>query len=365
MFLAWREMKHSKTRFALIIGVMVLVSYLVFFLVGLAYGLAQDNRTSIDKWEADGIVLTDESNTNINMSMMTLEQAKKVKGENVAFLGQASSVVRKSGTSENDDENKVNVTFFGIDSKQFIMPEVIEGKAFSNDDEVVADISLKEEENINIGDTLELAGNDKKVKVVGFTKNAKFNVAPVLYTTISSYQEVRFEKSDSSDAGRISAVIVRGENNSVDGVDIETNDLAVYPIKDYINKIPGYTAQVLTFGLMIGFLIVIAAVVIGIFIYVLTLQKSSLFGVMKAQGISNFYISKSVVAQTFILAVVGVGIGLILTIVTGLALPAAVPYTTNIIFLAAITTLLIVVAVLGALFSVRTVVKIDPLEAIG
>lgn len=35
---------------------MVLVSYLVFFLVGLAYGLAQDNRTSVDKWDADGII---------------------------------------------------------------------------------------------------------------------------------------------------------------------------------------------------------------------------------------------------------------------------------------------------------------------
>ncbi|MEG0679895.1 MAG: ABC transporter permease, partial [Carnobacterium sp.] len=128
---------------------------------------------------------------------------------------------------------------------------------------------------------------------------------------------------------------------------------------------PGYTAQVLTFGLMIGFLIVIAAVVIGIFIYVLTLQKTSLFGVMKAQGISNLYISKSVVSQTFILATVGVGIGLILTILTSLVLPPVVPYRTNIIFLVAITTLLIVIAVLGALFSVRTVVKIDPLDAIG
>lgn len=49
MFLAWNEIKYSKTRFALIIGVMVLVSYLVYFLTGLAYGLAQDNRTAIDK----------------------------------------------------------------------------------------------------------------------------------------------------------------------------------------------------------------------------------------------------------------------------------------------------------------------------
>ena len=58
MFLAWKEIKYSKTRFALIIGVMVLVSYLVYFLTGLAYGLAQDNRTSVDKWEADALIFT-------------------------------------------------------------------------------------------------------------------------------------------------------------------------------------------------------------------------------------------------------------------------------------------------------------------
>lgn len=363
MFLAWKEIKYSKTRFALIIGVLVLVSYLVYFLVGLAYGLAQDNRTSVDKWEADGIVLTDESNTNINMSMMTLGQAKEVSGEEVAFLGQAPSVVRKAGKT--GEEAKINVTFFGIDADQFIMPEVIEGKAFSGKDEVVADISLKEEEGVEIGDSLELAGNDKEVTVVGFTENAKFNVAPVLYTTIPAFQEVRFEKADDSDDGRISAVIVRGEDSSLDTVQIDNDDLVAYPIKDYINKIPGYTAQVLTFGLMIGFLVVIAAVVIGIFIYVLTLQKTSMFGVMKAQGISNRYISASVVAQTFLLAAVGVGIGLGLTILTAVVLPAAVPYRTNVVFLAAITFLLILVAVLGALFSVRTVVNIDPLEAIG
>ena len=53
---------------------------------------------------------------------------------------------------------------------------------------------------------------------------------------------------------------------------------------------------------MIGFLIVIAAIVIGIFIYVLTMQKVNIFGVMKAQGISSGYIAKSIISQTFILS---------------------------------------------------------------
>ena len=146
---------------------------------------------------------------------------------------------------------------------------------------------------------------------------------------------------------------------------LSNDDLRLYSIDDYIKELPGYMAQVLTFALMIIFLIVIAAVVIGIFMYVLTVQKASMFGVMKAQGISTNYIAKSVVAQTFILAVIGVGTGLALTIITGLVLPSTVPFQQNIYFTLIISALIILFALLGALFSVRTVAKIDPLEAIG
>ncbi|AQS53899.1 putative ABC transporter permease [Jeotgalibaca dankookensis] len=361
MFLAWNEIKHSKTRFALIIGVMVLVSYLVFFLVGLANGLAQANKTSVDKWDASGIVLTDESNTNIGMSMMGRGLAADIDAEEVAVLGQAPNVVRKKG--ETSEESKISVTFFGINKEEFIMPNVIEGRAFSDDYEIVADISLKEENRIEIGDQLSLTGTDLTVEVVGFTDNAQFSVGPVLYTTVNTYQDIRFENIDESESGRISAIVVRDQ--SLEAIKVHNEDLRLYSIGDYINKIPGYTAQVLTFGLMIGFLIVIAAVVIGIFMYVLTVQKSSMFGIMKAQGISTGYIAKSVVAQTFILAVIGVGIGLALTLLTALFLPAVVPFQSNSLFLVAITGLLILFAITGAFFSVRTVAKIDPLEAMG
>lgn len=360
MFLAWNEIKFSKTRFALIIGVMVLVSYLVYFLTGLAYGLSQDNRTSVDKWEADAIVLTDEANANIGMSMMPRSERDNIEADEVAILGQAPNVVRKEG--ETSEESKINVTFFGINADEFIMPEVIEGEEFADDYEVIADISLQEEEGIELGDELKLAGSDIEVEVVGFTENAKFNVAPVLYTTVSTYQDVRFENIDDSEEGRISGLIIRDENPSQ--IEIENDDLVQYSIDDYIAELPGYMAQLLTFGLMIGFLIIIAAVVIGIFMYVLTVQKSSMFGVMKAQGIPTNYIAKSVVMQTFLLSVMGTLSGLGLTLVTAYFLPATVPFQSNPYFLLGITVLLILFAVLGAFFSVRTIVKIDPLEAI-
>lgn len=356
MFLALNEIMHSKLRYALVAGVMFLIAYLVFFLTGLAYGLAQDNRTAVDKWEADSIVLSKDANSNLGMSMITKKIAEEVEGGKVAYLAQTPGVVTNKDSTE---EGKINVSFFGIDKNQFIMPNLVEGKAFDNDDEAVGDISLKEEYGLAVGDTVKLSGSDKTFKLTGFTDHAKFNVSPVLYTTINAYQEIRFEKGDTSENARINAIVVRGKISNL------PEDLEQIKISKFINELPGYNAQVLTFGFMIGFLIVIAAIVIGIFIYVLTMQKINIFGVMKAQGITGGFIARSVVAQTFILSFVGILLGLLGTVGTSLVLPDAVPFQSNWLFFGVISLLMLVVAVLGALFSVRTIVKIDPLKAIG
>lgn len=356
MFLALNEIMHSKLRYALVAGVMFLIAYLVFFLTGLAYGLAQDNRTAVDKWEANSIVLSKDANSNLGMSMITKKIAEEVEGGKVAYLAQTPGVVTSKDSTE---EGKINVSFFGIDKNQFIMPNLVEGKAFDNDDEAVGDISLKEEYGLAIGDTVKLSGSDKTFKLTGFTDHAKFNVSPVLYTTINAYQEIRFEKEDTSENARINAIVVRGKISNL------PEDLEQIKISKFINELPGYNAQVLTFGFMIGFLIVIAAIVIGIFIYVLTMQKINIFGVMKAQGITGGFIARSVVAQTFILSFVGILLGLLGTVGTSLVLPDAVPFQSNWLFFGVISLLMLVVAVLGALFSVRTIVKIDPLKAIG
>ncbi|GMC00473.1 ABC transporter permease [Enterococcus thailandicus] len=356
MFLAINEIRYSKLRYVLVIGVMFLIAYLVFFLTGLAYGLAQDNRTAIDNWQADDILLADEANNNLNMSMIPLTKFEEVKAEEKAYLTQTAGVIQKEKGKE-----KIDVTFFGINQDQFLAPKISDGRMFHSDDETVADSSVKEQYELSLGDTVQLAGSDKKLKIVGFTKNAKFSVAPVLYTTVGAYQEIRFETqgSQTSEKTRVNAIVTRGNVSKI------PDDLKKISIKTFINDLPGYSAQVLTFGFMIGFLIVIAAIVIGIFIYVLTMQKADVFGVMKAQGISSRYIANSVIVQTFLLAIIGVATGLVGTLGTSLLLPEAVPFQVNLLFFLSISILMIVIAVLGALFSVRTIVKIDPLKAIG
>ncbi|MEG0293774.1 ABC transporter permease [Enterococcus sp.] len=355
MFLALNEIRHAKLRYTLVIGVMFLIAYLVFFLSGLAYGLAQENRMAVDKWQADYLLLSDKANDTLNMSMINQKQIDQVKAKEKAVLVQAPAIIYQS----KDKNKKENVSFFGIDANQFIAPNIIEGKMFAKKGEVVADSSLKESKDYAIGDKIKISMNDKEMTIVGFTENAKYNVAPVLYTSLETIQEVRYGEMAGAQEIQVNAIVVRGEITEKPDV------LSQITISDFINKLPGYSAQVLTFGFMIGFLVVIAAVVIGIFIYVLTMQKTAIFGVMKAQGISSGYIARSVIAQTFFLASVGVFTSLAMTILSSLVLPAAVPFQSNLIFFAGISILMIVIAIVGALFSVRTIVKIDPLKAIG
>lgn len=354
MFLALKEIQYSKLRYLLVIGLLFLVSYLVFFLTGLAYGVAESNRSAVDKWDADHIVLADGVSNRITMSQLPLEASDDVTADQKEPIGIQMALF----DSPNDEAETISGQLLGIDKEGFLMPNIVEGKTFAEENEVVVDQSLAEENELQLGDKLTFNNYDDELTIVGLTDNAKLSVQPAIYLSLDDYEKLEGTPG-SAEQPIINAVVVRGD------AEVNESDFDYSAIGDFINDLPGYSAQNLTFGLMIGFLVIISAIVIGIFIYVLTLQKVSTFGVMKAQGISNRYIIYSVVAQTFLLSAVGVLTGLLLTYLTSLVLPPQVPYLNNWAFYGVLTMLMIVVATLGGLFSARTITKIDPLDAIG
>lgn len=73
---------------------------------------------------------------------------------------------------------------------------------------------------------------------------------------------------------------------------------------------------------------------------------------------------KMVLSQTLILSVIGTLIGLVLTLLTSLVLPEAVPVQFNIGTLITFGIVLILTSLIGSLFSVLSIRKIDPLKAI-
>lgn len=358
MFLAINEIKDAKLRYSLIVGLLTLVSYLMFFLSGLAFGLRDQNRSSIDHWKVDTVLLSSEANKTIGLSNLKLSDKESLSANNVEPFSQMVTVAMTEKNLNKDVKQKVSI--FGVNNGSFLIPPVIQGRTFEAKNEVVIEKSLSEKEGFAIGDTIKTANSDTELKIVGYTEKSRFNVAPVIYMNINDFQVLKYGDKKSIDNPIINAFVVKGELK-----DYDSSIFQKVSIADFINELPGYSAQILTFGLMIGFLIVISAIIIGIFMYVLTIQKTPIFGIMKAQGISNGIIGISVLSQTFLLSLVGSILGLVGTWGTSLVLPSAVPFLGNGLYYSVIFVSLIIFSLIGTLFSVLAIRKIDPLKAIG
>lgn len=349
MFLAWNEIRRNKLKFGLIIGVLAMISYLLFLLSGLANGLINMNKEGIDKWHADAIVLNKDANQTVQQSIFNKKDIEN-KYKKQATLKQTGEIV-------SNGHQKDNVLVFGVEKSSFLVPSLIEGHKATKDNEVLADETLKNK-GFNIGDTLTLSQSDEKLHIVGFTESAKYNASPVIFTNDATIAKINPRLT----GDKINAVVVRDTNWK----DKKLNQkLEAVSINNFIENLPGYKPQNLTLNFMISFLFVISATVIGIFLYVMTLQKTSLFGILKAQGFTNGYLANVVISQTLILALFGTAIGLLLTGVTGAFLPDAVPVKFDVLTLLIFAVVLMIVSVLGSLFSILTIRKIDPLKAIG
>ncbi|MCC1003203.1 ABC transporter permease [Staphylococcus aureus] len=349
MFLAWNEIRRNKLKFGLIIGVLTMISYLLFLLSGLANGLINMNKEGIDKWQADAIVLNKDANQTVQQSVFNKKDIEN-KYKKQATLKQTGEIV-------SNGHQKDNVLVFGVEKSSFLVPSLIEGHKATKDNEVLADETLKNK-GFKIGDTLSLSQSDEKLHIVGFTESAKYNASSVIFTNDATIAKINPRLT----GDKINAVVVRDTNWK----DKKLNqELEAVSINDFIENLPGYKPQNLTLNFMISFLFVISATVIGIFLYVMTLQKTILFGILKAQGFTNGYLANVVISQTVILALFGTAFGLLLTGVTGAFLPDAVPVKFDVLTLLVFAIVLMIVSVLGSLFSILTIRKIDPLKAIG
>ncbi len=352
MFLAIKEIKKEKLRYGLIILMIFLISYLIFILSSLAVGLASENTQAIETWNAKQVILNKNANVSMSQSVLTkTDLANVTMSKNEALLGQTPVVAKSKSKAQ------VSSQFIGVKKNQFIYQdqELIAGRKANSDHEVVVDQAFKVK-GYHLGDQLKLNGSAQKYQIVGFARNAKINIAPIIYGTLPTWKKLRQGIPDL----RASAIISRQANYRENHGNMKT-----YAINDFINKLPGYTAQNMTFQLMIGFLFVISLIIIAVFLYILTMQKMHNFAVMRAQGIPTSTLVKATVSQALILVGAGIVLGLAATFITAKLLPAAVPMSFTWQIIASGTVGLFLTGMIGSLIPIRSIIKVDPAKAIG
>lgn len=369
MFIAIKELKKEKLRFGMILSVIVLIAYLVYFLSSLAYGLAQLNRTAIDHWSADGVIIIESANKNLYASQMDFKDINGYRSDNTEFISISTTNVNLI------ESESTTLVFMGYeDPDSVILPKIIEGRGVVDDFEVVISANIKDKYDVKLGDEIIVSNTKRTFIISGFTENSNFNTIPVVYGKLEMVSDLMMSYNTSStkhDANsvatpnmpkRASFILVK-EANSLETLNLD-EDLVFLDSTSLIDALPGYKPQILTFGLMIVALSIIAAIIMGIFMFILTMQKKAIFAVLKIQGYQNTTIISSIIIQILLLVLLGLLIGLGLNQLTIIFLPSTVPVLINWNLILLVSSFIVLSSLVGAIFSAYSVLKIDPLEAL-
>ena len=218
---------------------------------------------------------------------------------------------------------------------------------------------------IEIGEELEL--NERRAVIGGIAETKPtFQNVPTIYTTYS--RAIGFAPANRRTLSMILVKAAPGVSVTElrDRIARET-DLAVYTPHDFAWTTITYwmtqTGIPINFGIAIvlGFLVGVA--IAGQMFYNFTLDNLKYFGAMKAMGATTPRLLGLVALQGAVAGVLGLGLGLGVTSIVGLAIPGdklAFKMTWHIPVIAAAAVIFIVVA--SSLFSMRRVVQLDPSE---
>lgn len=372
MFLARKELWFSKKRFFLIGFIIVLITWLVFVLSGLGNGLSDLGTAVIRYSDLDVAVFEKDSELTLGKSTLpesVVAEALEVEGvEEAASIATAAGAIYRGVNVDEETGKKTAVLFVGIEPGSFMEPKTISGENLNEAEpnRVLVDESLMRE-GFKLNDKITLNGVGTEYTIGGFVSNKTLNHMPAIFVTMDTLRGFKYmvPGSDMGIEKPISAVFLKGNNIDTEELTAAIDGIETGSIKETLNGIPGYSAESGTINLMLWLLIFISAFVIAVFFYVLTTQKVNQFGVMKAIGASNGFIIKSVVSEVFLLSGISILIGVGLTYLMTLVLPEDMPFTLlpNMVMLYGV--ILLATSLIGSLFSIRSIIKIDPITALG
>jgi putative ABC transport system permease protein len=365
MMLALNEIRRGKGRFAAIVSALSLIVFLVLVLGALADGLFYGATGAVRNTSANAYVFSSQAEGSLVRSRLTAADVDVVANAPGVSAAGPVGVLLTGGVGP---EGPIDLAVFGIDPEAAGAPtQVVEGTLPEAGEVGTAAVDVRlRDAGVTLGS--EVAVGEVSATVVGFTSDSEYQLQPTLWTTIDTWRAMR-------DAVRPE---LRGQTDSINAVAVVTEpgaDLAAIaeavPGTTALTAeatglaIPGVEQQNSTLNSIIYTTLAVAGLVVALFFALLVLEKRELFAALKALGASTGRLGSGVILQAFISSILGVVIGAVIARLFDLIIPPEVPtlYRTETLITVAVFT--VVAGVVGALFSLRRIAKIDPATAIG
>ncbi|MET9465317.1 ABC transporter permease [Streptomyces sp. NPDC006544] len=360
MFVAWRDLRFAKGRFALMGSVVLLITLLVGLLSGLTAGLARENISALTGLPATTRVAFAAPTGDQKVSFTNSQVPEKTW---LAWRDQPGVTsaqplgIRTTNAVSGDRTAAVSV--FGVDPAGPLAPA---GSGLTQGQVVLTEKAAKELGGLRPGSRLTIGPVEVTVAAVSGT--AAHSHTPVVWMDLGDWQRVGNPGTSPDPLATVVALDGKG------GVDWAAGDEAAgteaRTVDDALSAIGSYTSENGSLQLMRGFLFAISALVIGAFFTVWTIQRSGDIAVLKALGASTPYLLKDALGQAVVMLAIGTGAGTALAAGIGALISGgAVPFVLEPATVLVPAAVMIALGALGAALSIRRITAVDPLTALG
>lgn len=364
--LALSEILHSKLKFALIALAIGLVVALTMTLSAISEGLVTGMTGAKGNLNADALVFQGDTYLNLERSLLTADDVERVRSaEGVAEAYGVGHVF----ISVNAPGEALDTHAFGLEADFEQLPIVEGAGGMPADGEAIVDETARAD-GVEVGDTLTLTPIDRELTVIGFTKNRRYVMAPVFYVNLDTYEDLRaatmFGAMAETTDGNVSIAAVKLEPGvTVEGL-AETlgGDFDVVTPQEAALAGNGMPVMILAVNGIQVVSFVIGALVIGVFFYITTLHKTGQIAAIKALGASNVFVYRQLLLQILVLVTVGALIGTGLALGAGASMPPTMAFDPRLDRWGVTLGLVYLMAFVGSLFSLRSILRIDPATAL-
>ncbi len=367
MRLALRELVRRPGRFVTATGILTLIAILLMFLGGLLDGLIRTSTGAVRAQDVDAIVFSESSQASFLRSRIEpATRAEIDRLEVVSETGGLGVVQLGARVPGNGPRDLANVAVWGYELAPIGVPDPpAAGEAWADE--------ILKSDNVEIGDQLLVGPARTPITVVGWVENTSYNGQSGLWTSVDTWRSVlTANRPDAALAdGVFQAIVVRGTGGDsatmIAAIETTSGDgVIALTVQDAINEIPGVTEQQTTFNQILGVTVVIALVVIALFFALLTVERSALYGMLKAIGARSRTIFAGLVAQAVVVTLIAAIIAGLAVIALDLLIPpGSIPLYISASRIITSIVLLLFAAVVGCAFSLRRVLGVDPASALG
>lgn len=386
MKMAARELLRRPRGFAVPAGILVLLALLLLYPSAILDGLNDNTTGALRTAPADLVVYAENAKSSLLRSRIDPRVREQVETADGVAEVSSFDVVLLGALKEGGGKA---IGLAVMTSERPIGPDLpASGEAY-------VDSSLRETAGLNEGDTVLVGPLSVPVEVIGFTHDTNLFFQAGMVVAQDTWRQAlgadlapvvddpapgpgapdvpdalappgAAEAPELPDQALFISVEPGADPLAVaDAVDEATEGATntITPAQA-VASLPGMSQQATTFGYIRAVTLGVALVVVGLFLSFVTLERTPLYAVLKALGMSSRQLFTGVVTQVLLITFTAALVALAAT--WGLThVPLELPTTLRPVRFVETLVALGVTSVVGSVLSLRRVVRVDPASAIG